>query len=198
MLQHEGKLIGKISFLTAEQQERVLNFVEEIEAKGPSQELQILVRFEPYLIEILAKHPDRPDFWSGRGGGEEPVDALVSYLKEHHHLLVAKSAGELAFYEIGSLIPLTPERTYMIVGRNIDTGLPARIEISSIEVREQISTAMLLKIKNVAGSIKLLSKSMNLPEDALAGATIRIRGRYEHLHGLAESVQEATGLSIVD
>ncbi|MBI1281669.1 MAG: hypothetical protein GC179_26320 [Anaerolineaceae bacterium] len=198
MSQHEGTLIDKIAFLNTEQQERVLKLVEDIEAKEPSDTLRILVRFEPYLIEIVAKHPDRSDFWSGRGGGEEPVDALCSYLKEHHHLLVAKSSGERAFYLIGSLTPLTPERTYMMVGRNLDTGLPARIEISSIEVREQISTAMQIKIKSVAGNIKLIPKNMQLPEDILSGATIRIRGRYGHLPGLAGAVQETTGLNVVD
>src|SRR5262249_33149063 len=130
----EGALIGKIPFLTPEQQEQVLNFVESIEGKEPSNELRILLRFDPYIIDIIAKHPDRPDFWSGRGGGAEPVDILAEYMREQHHLLVAKSSAERAFHDIGSLIPMTPERTIPILGRNLDNGLPARVEISSIEV----------------------------------------------------------------
>ena len=78
-------------------------------------------------------------------------------------------------YRPATLIPLTPERTYLIMGRNLDTGLPARMEISSIEVREQISSALQIKIRSVAASVSLIHKNMQLPENVFVGATIRNR-----------------------
>lgn len=193
----ESTLIDKISFLTPEQQEQVLNFVEDIEAKEPTHNMAIIIRFNPYWIDIVASHPDRSLNISSRGGGSEIVDILADYFKAQHHLLVARSSAEHAFHAIGSLIPLMPERTVKVVGRNLDTGLPTSIEVSSIELRNQVSDEMQFKIRNVAGSIKLLPKNMQLPEDVLSGATIRIRGRYAHLNGLAEAVQEATGIKVI-
>lgn len=197
MPNYEYALMDKIAFLTGEQQERVLRFVEDIEAKEPSTELKIVLRFEPYWIDIFARHPDRDLYWSGHGG-EGLIDCLTAYFREKHRLLTSKAIAERIIYEIGSLVPMMPERSYKLVGRNLDTGLPDSVQISSIEVREQIAAEMLHSVKSVAGAINLLPRNMRLPEDVLVSATIRIRGRYEHLYGLVEAVQQATGLTVID
>jgi hypothetical protein len=198
MSQDEGTLIGKISFLTAEQQERVLKFVEDIEAKEPSTEMRILIRFEPFVIWVKAQHPDRPSHSWGYSSGADPVNTLIAYIKKQHQLLVSYFTGEQAIYNIGSVAPQPPERTFLIKGRNLDSGLPSSIELSSVEVREQITSELQHQIKSTALNIKLIPRNMGLPEETLSRATIRVRGRYGHLNGLAEFIAESTGLPIID
>ena len=39
---------------------------------------------------------------------------------------------------IGSAFPLKEEKTFIVLGRNLVTGLPETIEMSSVEIREDI------------------------------------------------------------
>ncbi len=198
MSKHEGTLIEKISFLTDDQQELVLKFVEDIEAKEPSTEMKILIQFEPFVTRVIAQHPDRPNYDWGSGSSADPIDILVAYIKEQHHFLVNRMTIDRALYDIGSITAMSPETSFNIKGRNIDSGLPSSFDLTSVEVREQIAQQMEYQIRNAALNIKLLPKNMNLSDDVLIGATVRLRGQYAGLRGLAEAVHQATGLTVVD
>src|SRR5690242_1554901 len=124
----EGILIEKIAFLTAEQQERVLKFVEDIEAKESSSEMKILIRFELFVTQVTAQHPDRSNYGWGSGSSADPTEILVTYMKEQHHLLVSRMTIDRALYLIGSIVPMSPESSLDIKGRNLDSGLPDSIE----------------------------------------------------------------------
>lgn len=199
MSQYEGTLIDKISFLTAEQQERVLRFVEAIEAKEPPDKLLLELRFDPFEIRCTAKYREKMIYYpAGSSNDDDLVQKLCLYAKEHHHMLIGRPTAEKAIEEIGSIYPLSQERTYTIKGRNMDSGLPDSRDISSIEVREQIAPILEHQIGQFMVNFKFLLHRIDRSEDILVGATIRLTGRYGSIRGLAEAVQQATGLKVVD
>jgi rod shape-determining protein MreB and related proteins len=44
--------------------------------------------------------------------------------------------------DIGSAFPLPEEKTHMLRGRNLITGLPTEIEVSSVEIREALANPL--------------------------------------------------------
>ncbi len=67
-----------------------------------------------------------------RVAGDEMDDEIIRYAREKYNLLIGERMAEQAKIEIGSAYPLQQERTMVIRGRNLITGLPESIEISSV------------------------------------------------------------------
>jgi rod shape-determining protein MreB len=70
-----------------------------------------------------------------RIGGDEQDEAIVNYCKHEHKILVGQQTAEEVKLEIGSAAPLPEEVTTEIRGRDMVTGLPKTIMLSSGEVR---------------------------------------------------------------
>jgi rod shape-determining protein MreB and related proteins len=71
-------------------------------------------------------------------GDEMDVD-IVTYVRNKYNLLIGERMAEQAKITIGSAYHLPEELTITLRGRNLITGLPEAIEISSVEIREAIS-----------------------------------------------------------
>jgi len=74
-------------------------------------------------------------------GDELDVD-IVQYIRNKYNLLIGERMAEQTKIAIGSAYPLQTEQTMTIRGRNLVTGLPGTIEVSSIEIREAISSSV--------------------------------------------------------
>jgi rod shape-determining protein MreB and related proteins len=70
-----------------------------------------------------------------RIGGDEQDDAIVNYCKHEHKILIGQQTAEEVKLEIGSAAPLPEEVTTEIRGRDMITGLPKTIMLTSAEVR---------------------------------------------------------------
>ena len=73
-----------------------------------------------------------------RVGGDELDDAIVNYCKHHHKLLIGQGTAEEVKLEIGSATDLDDQLESEIRGRDLVTGLPKTITITSAEVRAAI------------------------------------------------------------
>jgi rod shape-determining protein MreB and related proteins len=70
-----------------------------------------------------------------RIGGDEQDDAIVNYCKHEHKILIGQQTAEEVKLEIGSAAPLPEEVSTEIRGRDMVTGLPKTILLTSAEVR---------------------------------------------------------------
>src|SRR3954449_7652797 len=70
-----------------------------------------------------------------RIGGDEQDEAIVNYCKHEHKLLIGQQTAEEVKLEIGSASTLPEEVTTEIRGRDMVTGLPKTIVLTSGEVR---------------------------------------------------------------
>jgi rod shape-determining protein MreB len=70
-----------------------------------------------------------------RVGGDEQDEAIVNHCKHEHKLLIGQQTAEEVKLEIGSAAHLPEEVTTEIRGRDMVTGLPKTIMLTSSEVR---------------------------------------------------------------
>ncbi len=88
-----------------------------------------------------------------RVAGDEMDEDIVQYMRTKHNLLIGEPTAEKVKIEIGSAYPLPQERTMLVKGRNLVTGLPASVEVSSIEIREAISGSVDIIVDTVKDAL---------------------------------------------
>src|ERR671924_1967384 len=73
-----------------------------------------------------------------RVGGDEMDEAIVNWCKREHQLLIGHGTAEQLKHEAGSAAPLEAEVEIEIRGRDLGSGLPRAVELSSEEVRKAL------------------------------------------------------------
>lgn len=66
-------------------------------------------------------------------------DAIISYVKKKYNLTIGDKTAEEIKIALGSALPYEDEGIFEMRGRDVITGLPKNIQISSSEVREAMS-----------------------------------------------------------
>ncbi len=74
-----------------------------------------------------------------RVGGDKIDEAIVHYVKKKYNLLIGDRTAELVKMTIGTVYPTEEESKMSIKGRDMVTGIPRIIEVSSSEILEAIS-----------------------------------------------------------
>lgn len=128
-----------------------------------------------------------------RVAGDEMDDEIIRYAREKYNLLIGERMAEQAKIEIGSAYPLQQERTMVIRGRNLITGLPESIEISSVEVRE----ALVNPVNQIVDALKTTIDET--PPELVADLMVRgivLAGGGAMLGGLAERLSRETKMRV--
>ncbi|MBI2008313.1 rod shape-determining protein, partial [Candidatus Amesbacteria bacterium] len=89
---------------------------------------------------------------SVRVAGNKIDEAIVAYMKRRHNLLVGETTAEEIKIRIGAATMLAPEETMEVKGRDVVTGLPRAMPVTSTEIAEAIR-AVLLQIVGVAKGV---------------------------------------------
>lgn len=71
-----------------------------------------------------------------RVAGDELDEDIIQYVRNKYNLLIGQRMAETAKMAIGSAYHLPQEKTMALRGRNLITGLPEAVEVSSVELRE--------------------------------------------------------------
>jgi rod shape-determining protein MreB and related proteins len=77
-----------------------------------------------------------------RVAGDEMDEDIIQYMRNKYNLLIGQRMGEQAKIQIGSAYHLPQEKTMSLRGRNLVSGLPEAVEVSSVEIREAISSSV--------------------------------------------------------
>ena len=89
---------------------------------------------------------------SARVGGNRIDESIVDYIKKKHGLAIGDRTAELIKLEIGSAVKQTSEEKINVRGRDLTTGYPKTIELSTNEITEAIQEQLreiIQTIKNV-------------------------------------------------
>lgn len=86
---------------------------------------------------------------SVRVGGNKIDDSISSYIRRKYGLMIGDRTAEEIKIKIGSALPLEPEVSMEIRGRDQVTGLPKTIPVNSAEVRDAFSEALAAMIATV-------------------------------------------------
>jgi rod shape-determining protein MreB len=88
-----------------------------------------------------------------RVAGDEMDQDIVQYIRNKYNVLIGERIAEQVKWNIGSAFPLPVEKMTEVRGRNLITGLPESIEISSLEVREALSQSVLVIIETIKDAL---------------------------------------------
>ena len=128
-----------------------------------------------------------------RVAGDEMDQDIVQYLRNKYNLLVGEGIAEQIKWKIGSAYPLQPERTMEVRGRNLVTGLPESIEISSIEMREALAGSVQVIVDTIRDALD------EIPPEIVADLMdigICLAGGGGLLHGLGERLTDELRLRV--
>jgi rod shape-determining protein MreB len=128
-----------------------------------------------------------------RVAGDEMDQDIVQYLRNKYNLLVGEGNAEQIKWKIGSAYPLQPEKTMEVRGRNLVTGLPESIEVSSIEMREALSSAVQVIVDTIRDALD------EIPPEIVADLMdigICLAGGGALLQGLADRLTDELRLRV--
>jgi len=73
-----------------------------------------------------------------RIAGDKMDEAIVQYIKRKYNLLIGEPTAEQIKINIGSAYPLAEELKMEVKGRDLVSGIPKTVEVSSVEIREAL------------------------------------------------------------
>ncbi len=73
-----------------------------------------------------------------RTAGDEMDEAIATYMKRQHNLVVGETTAERIKIELGSAYPLDEELSLEVMGRDQVRGLPRAVKIRSEDIREAL------------------------------------------------------------
>jgi len=131
---------------------------------------------------------------SVRTAGDKMDEAIVQYVKRKYNLLIGERTAELIKITIGTAFPEKEIKTVDVKGRDMVTGIPKTLEISSEEVMEAISEPVNTIIEAV--KIALERTPPELASD-IVDRGIVLAGGGALLRNLDRLLREETGLPII-
>jgi rod shape-determining protein MreB and related proteins len=120
-----------------------------------------------------------------RVAGDEMNEDIINYAKQKYNLLIGEQMAERVKIEAGSAYPLEPELTVELRGRNLVSGLPEAVEVSSVELREALRNSVSIIVDTVRQAIDETPPELiaDLMEHgiALAGGGALLKGLADRL-----------------
>lgn len=102
-----------------------------------------------------------------RVAGDKLNEDIIQYIQEEYKLLIGERTAETAKIAIGSALPLKEKKEMPLRGRNLVTGLPEEIIISTEDVRK----AMEKTIRQITNEVKITIEET--PPELLADVMTR-------------------------
>ncbi len=134
---------------------------------------------------------------SVRVGGDKMDEAIISYIRRNHNLLIGEGSSERIKIDIGAAMP--PDENEEgplreVRGRDLMNGVPREVVVS----QRQISESLAEPVSAIVEAVKVALE--NTPPELAADIVdkgIVLTGGGALLHRLDHVLREATGLSVV-
>jgi rod shape-determining protein MreB len=128
-----------------------------------------------------------------RTAGDVFDNAIINYVKKKYNLLIGECTAENIKITIGSAFPFDKEVSIDVKGRNLISGLPENILISSDEVRNALSDSL----ANIINSIKsTLEKTPPELSADIIDYGITVIGGGALLRGIDRLIAQETGIKV--
>lgn len=122
-----------------------------------------------------------------RVAGDEMDEDIIQYMRTKHGLLIGERTAERAKIEAGSAFPLPEEKTLVLRGRDLKTGLPKAVEVSSVELRDALGGSVQIIVDTIKDAMD------ETPPELLADlmeSGVCMAGGGSQLKGLSERVAD--------
>lgn len=128
-----------------------------------------------------------------RVAGDEMDEAVVNFCRLKHGLVLGVSSAEEIKIAIGSAVPRSKEKVFVACGRDLESGLPRSIKLSSVEVREALAPI----VQQIIGSV--METIEETPPDLLGDILkhgIVMAGGSSKIYGLDKLIAETTKMPV--
>jgi rod shape-determining protein MreB len=130
---------------------------------------------------------------SVRVGGDKMDEAIMTHVRRKYSMLIGESTAEEIKVRIASAYPLNPEEQMEVRGRDLVTGIPQNVIITSDEVRKAIAEQVETIVQGVR--IALEQTPPELAAD-IVDRGIMLTGGGALLKGLDQLLREEVSLPI--
>jgi len=128
-----------------------------------------------------------------RVGGDKIDTDIINYLRKKSNLYVGVQTAEKIKIAIGSAYPLKQELTMDVRGRDIVSGYPVTVKITSEEIREAISETVVTIIDAIK---RLFERTAPELSADIAERGIFLTGGGALLKGLDEKIRKTVDLPV--
>ena len=124
--------------------------------------------------------------------GDNFNQAIMGYVRKAHNLFIGEDAAERIKIKIGTAIEEASPRTMEVKGRNVITGLPKTVTLTSEEVRMALREATVQIVEAVHG---VLEKTPPELAADIVDRGIVLTGGGALLHGIDNLIEQKTGVN---
>lgn len=128
-----------------------------------------------------------------RIAGDEMDDAIIQYIKKNYNLIIGEQTAEAVKINIGNAFPTVEEKAHEVKGRDLVSGIPKTVKLTSHEVREAIQEPLSMITETIR-----LTLEKTPPELAadIVNNGIYMAGGGSLLRGIDTLVREETNLPV--
>ncbi len=126
-----------------------------------------------------------------RIGGDRFDESLVSFVKKEYKIMIGERTAEEMKVQIGTAFPNSRNETMEVRGRDLLSGLPKTVRITSEETREALAEPVALIVQCVKSVLE--NTPPELASDIMDRGIV-MTGGGSLLHGLDRLIQEETGI----
>jgi rod shape-determining protein MreB len=123
--------------------------------------------------------------------GDECNEAIIRYIRKKHNMMIGERTAEELKMSIGTAYPLNKELYMEVRGRNLMTGLPRTIRVSSSEMLEALEET----VSQIADTVhQVLEKTPPELAADIGNQGIYMTGGGSLLKGLSTLISKRTGI----
>jgi len=129
---------------------------------------------------------------SGRFGGDKLSEAIATYIRRIHNLVIGERMAEDIKINIGSALAIRPKKTMEVKGRDAISGMPKTVAVDCDEVTE----AMTPVLHSIIGAIKTVLEQTppELASDIIDRGIV-LSGGASQLKGIDSFISSQIGVS---
>lgn len=128
-----------------------------------------------------------------RVAGDEMTNAIVQYFRKSHNILIGDRTGEMIKCQVGSAVPLEEEIEIEVKGRDLVSGIPKSIIVSSQDIRGALAESV---NEIVDAVLSLLERTPPELSADIFDRGIMLSGGGALLKGLDERLRRETSLPV--
>ncbi len=128
-----------------------------------------------------------------RIGGDEMDEAIIQYARKAYNLLIGERTAEEIKIAIGSAYPMREEQAVDVRGRDLVSGLPRTVRVTSAEIREALREPVMAIVDAVKQTLERTPPELSAD---IVERGIVLAGGGALLRGLDRLLAEETGMPV--
>jgi len=126
--------------------------------------------------------------------GDEFDEAITKYIRKKYNMMIGERSAEGLKFSIGSAYPRKTEEYEEVRGRNLLTGLPMNVQVSSADMLEALREPIQEIVETVHSVLERTPPELAAD---ISDRGILMTGGGALLYGIDKLIQEKTGIEVI-